>query len=109
VFEGQWVFVHVRRIRIATDGEIIVVLEGRRDVGPAADRESAEREVVSRLLRHAGGKEIAPALTHRFALWIGQTHGIRDQSVGDVVAHFMKGDERLVIAGAAWLRIPVTS
>ena len=105
MLERQRVLGHIRRVGIAPDGEVVVLLEVGRQVGPAADREHAAREVVGRLRGHADGEEVAPALTHRPALRLVRPEALPDQPVGDVVAHLVEGDQRLVVAGAAGQRV----
>src|SRR5438128_2714601 len=76
--EGQRVLCHVRRIGIATDGEIIILFEVRPYVGPSADREYAARKIVSGLRGHASGKEISPSLAHRAAMNVHEPGSIPD-------------------------------
>jgi hypothetical protein len=57
------------------------------------------------LRRHADGKEIAPSLAHCPALSIHQAGGVSDQTIDNVVAHLVKDDQRLMVAGAAGQRV----
>ena len=49
-------------------------------------------------------KKSPQPFTHGPALHVGQAVGIADQSIGDIVPHFVEGNQRFKVARSAGLR-----
>jgi hypothetical protein len=102
VFEGEWIFRHIRAVREVADAEVIVLEEASELVGDVAAHGVSCMRVITGLAEEAFGVEVRPTFTHAVALEVTEGEATADEAPTGAVSQFMEnnfGIERPIAGG----------